>query len=75
MLYLEDDEYIYLTIEESTLKPQAKIREDKFMHKNSKITNEIQDETQYIGLKGQLVGMEIWYSMDKVDGKFTHLIQ
>jgi hypothetical protein len=45
------------------------------LQKQSRNTRQGQHDLWQIGLKGQLPGKEKWYSREKVEEKFPHLIQ
>jgi hypothetical protein len=49
--------------------------EDIIFQKKFRTTIHGQDKLWKYGLKGQLPGKEKWYSREKVEEKFPHLIQ
>jgi len=54
---------------------QAELTEDTVLQNRSKTTRQVQHDIWHIGLKGQLPSKGKWYTREKVDGKFPHLIQ
>jgi hypothetical protein len=72
---LDQEEYVLPTIEDLAPKAQAKLAEDTVLQKRSKATRQGQDDLWQIGLKGPLLGKARWYSREKVEEKFLHLVQ
>jgi hypothetical protein len=64
-----------LLIEELAPEAQAELVEDTILYKNSKTTKHGRHDLWKIGLKGQLLGKEKWYSKEKVEETVHCLIQ
>jgi hypothetical protein len=53
----------------------VELAEDTILQKKSRTTKQGQHELWQIGMKVQLPGKAKWYSREKVEEKFPHLIQ
>jgi hypothetical protein len=71
----QEDEQVLPSIEDLAPNAQAELEEDTVLQKRSRTTRQGQHELWKIGLNGQLLGKAKWYSNEKVEEKFPHLIQ
>ena len=66
--------YSIVNVEDLALDAQEELIEDIVLQKRSKTTRQGQHDLWKIGLKGQSIGKAKWYTRDKVEEKFPHLI-
>jgi hypothetical protein len=71
----QEEEQVLPSIEDLARDAQAKLAENTVLQKQSKTTRKGQHDLWQVGLKGQLLGKEKWYSEEKVKEKFPYLIQ
>jgi hypothetical protein len=71
----QEEEQVLPTIEDSTPDAREELEKDTILQKNFITTRQGQCDLWQIGLKGQLLGKPKWYSGEKVEEKFPHLIQ
>jgi hypothetical protein len=74
LLDLEEDR-VLPSIEDLALDAQTMLPKDIVLQKRYRTTIQGQHDLWHIGLKGQLLRKEKWYSREKVEEKFPHLIQ
>jgi hypothetical protein len=70
-----EEEQVLPSIEDLALDAQTELGKDTLLEKWSRTTRQGKHELWNIGLKGQLLGKAKWYSREKVQEKFSHLIQ
>jgi hypothetical protein len=70
----QEEEQVLPSIEDLAPDAQAKLAEDIVLQKRPITTRQGQHDLWQIGLKGQLPCKAKWYSREKVDEKFRHLI-
>jgi hypothetical protein len=70
----QEEEQVLPTIEDLAPYAQVELVEDTILQRKSRTTRQGQHDLWQIGLKGQLPGKEKWYSKEKVEEKFPHLI-
>jgi hypothetical protein len=71
----QEEEYVLPSIKDLAPDAQADLEEDTVLQKRSKTTRHVQHDLWQIRLKGQLPGNAKWYSKEKVEENFPHLIQ
>jgi hypothetical protein len=72
----EDEEgQVLPSIEDLAPDAQAKLLEDTILQKKIRMTRRGQQELWQVGLKGQLLAKAKWYSKEKVEELFPHLLQ
>jgi hypothetical protein len=75
MLDWETKEHVLPTIEELALEAHEKLVENIVLQKKSRNNRQGQHDLWKTGLKGKLLGKEKWYSTEKVEKQFLHLLQ
>jgi hypothetical protein len=71
----QEEEQVLPSVEDLAPDAQAELTEDTVLQKRSRTTRQGQHDLWQIGLKGQLPGKAKWYTREKVEEKFPHLIQ
>jgi hypothetical protein len=70
-----EEEHVLPSIEDLAPDSQVELAEDTILQKQSITTRQGQHDLWHVGLKGQLLGKAKWYSKEKVEEKFPHLIK
>jgi hypothetical protein len=71
----QEEEQVLISIEDLAPDDQVELSEDMIFHNRSRPTRQGQHDLWQIVLKGQRPRKEKWYSEQKVEEKFPHLIQ
>lgn len=71
----QEEEQVLPFVEDLAPNSQAKLIEDAVLKKRNRTTRLWQHDLRQIGLKGQLPGKAKWYTREKVEETFPHLIQ
>ena len=71
----QEPEQVWPSIEDLELEAQEELEKYTVLQKNSRTTRRGKYELYQVGMKGQLLGKAKWYSKEKVDENFPHLIQ
>ena len=70
-----EEEHVLPFVEDLALDAQVELKKDTVLQKRSRTTRQGQHDLWNIGLKRQLLGKAKWYTREKVEEKFPHLIQ
>ena len=70
----QEEGQVLPSVEDLALDTQAELIEDTVLQKSCKTTRQGQRDLWQIGLKGQLPSKAKWYTREKVEEKFPHLI-
>jgi hypothetical protein len=69
-----EEEQVLPTTEDLAPNSHAELVEDTVLQTRSRTTRQEQHDLWQTGLKGQIRGKTKWYSKEKVEEKFPHLI-
>jgi len=70
----KEEEQVIPSIDNLARDAQVELVKDTFLHKQSRTTRHGKNDLWQIKLKGQLLGEAKWYSREKEEEKFPHLI-
>ena len=71
----QEEEWVLHSVEDLAPEAQAELTTDIFLQKSYRTTRQGKQGLWQIGLKGQLSRKAKWYTREKVEEKFPHLIQ